>query len=114
MNRDQEPRGFSGAALTAGLFGGALVLTAVYIVLLVGHDPVSQGGAGLGPSLLPLVLYLLAASALTWNEGSRSFGVGLLISVGLWLLFGGGICIAGLSRTPSNAAAFASPTGGTA
>ena len=114
MNAGPGPKGFSGAGLTGGLFAGALVLTVVYIILLVGHDPVTQGGAGLSPSLLPLVLYLLAASGLTWNEGSRRFGVGLLISVGLWLLFGGGICIAGLSRTPSNAAALASPTGGIA
>ena len=41
MNAGPGPKGFSGAGLTGGLFAGALVLTVVYIILLVGHDPVT-------------------------------------------------------------------------
>ncbi|GAB2732261.1 hypothetical protein [Sinomonas soli] len=95
-----EPSQWSQMPLAIGI--GWVGLFVVYLVMYLssGGYPNARAGAG---AFVPAAIYLVGAIALAlWRPG-RAIGSGLLIGLGVWLLVGGGPCVADLARTPGAA-----------
>lgn len=94
-NLPPEQGQWSRTPLAAGL--GWLGLFVVYVLMYLGSGyPNAHAGVG---AFVPVALYLIGAIILTIRRTSRAVGSGLLIGLGVWLLIGGGPCVADLART---------------
>lgn len=88
-----------GAAFLTGLFLG---FSALWIVYLVIFYAAGAPYGHIGPyAFIPVGVYAAAAVILAARRRrpGMSIGGGMLLGLGIWLLVGGGTCIAGLSRT---------------
>ena len=86
--RGEPVRRPRGGSITLGIILGIVGLYALYFALA------AIAGPGWIAALLPIVLYVIAAVVLAVRPRTARFGAGLLIGFGVWLLVGGGICIA--------------------
>ncbi|WP_369045452.1 hypothetical protein [Sinomonas sp. P10A9] len=88
---------FDGGSFGMGIILGVLALWVVYLVIFFAAGaPYARIG---GFAFVPVGIYAAAAVVLTARARSVSLGGGMLLGLGIWLLIGGGACIAGLSRT---------------
>ena len=87
-----------GGHLAAALVGGALGLFAIYLVIgrstSLGYPSFTPPGA---VTLLPVGVYLALAVLLVRSPRTRRTGTGLLFGLGIWLVLGGGPCLASLT-----------------
>ncbi|MDV8148708.1 hypothetical protein [Arthrobacter sp. B10-11] len=93
----QEP---AGGSMALGAVLGALVLYVVYVGSLMAAGPYAWGSFGLGglAGFIPIVIYLLVAILLAVRRRTSRFGAGLLIGLGIFVLFGGGLCVGALTQ----------------
>jgi hypothetical protein len=94
----ESPQRFDGPAFARGAFLGFIALWIVYLVVFFGAGA-PYGRIGVG-AYVPVALCTVAAVVVTVRPRTLSLGAGMLLGLGLWLLIGGGLCIAGLSQTP--------------
>lgn len=95
-----EPSRWSQMPLATGL--GWVGLFVVYLMMYLSSGGYPNARAGVG-AVVPAAIYLVGAIALTAWRPSRAVGSGLLLGLGVWLLIGGGPCIADLARSPGAA-----------
>jgi hypothetical protein len=82
----RRPRG--GGSVTLGIVAGIVGLFGLYFALAM------LAGPGWITALLPIVVYVIGSVLLAVRPRTARFGAGLLIGLGVWLLVGGGVCIA--------------------
>ena len=76
---------------------GVLGLFVVYLILFF---TVGAPAGRIGPlAYVPAALYLAGAIVAVVLPKSRRLGSGMLLGLGIWLIIGGGVCIAGLAGT---------------
>lgn len=92
----QQPKGGS---LGLGVLIGTVSLYGFYVwaAFVPGPAPTPTGRIG-AAALIPLAVYLLVSILLAVRRRTSLFGAGLLIGLGVWTLFGGGLCVASLVR----------------
>lgn len=93
----QQP---AGGSMVLGIVLGALALYVVYVGSLMAIGPYALGSIGLGglAAFIPIVLYLLVGILLAVRRRTSRFGAGLLIGLGIFVLFGGGLCVGALTQ----------------
>jgi hypothetical protein len=89
----QRGRRREGGSVALGIVAGIVGLFGLYFVLAMAAGP------GWIAALLPIVVYVFGSVLLAVRPRTARFGAGLLIGLGVWLLVGGGLCIAILVPT---------------
>ncbi|WP_406633198.1 hypothetical protein [Pseudarthrobacter quantipunctorum] len=88
--------------LGRGFTLGAFALYALYIsaTVPIGGPPMWNASyLGGAVAFIPIAVYLTAAILLTVRQKTSQFGAGMLIGLGVFLLFGGGLCIGSLAQS---------------
>jgi hypothetical protein len=100
QEKEEPPKQGRGFLMVLGTLLGAVALYALYFGTTSGIAPDQGYKTPLaGPAaLIPIGVYLAIAGVLALRPRTSGFGAGLLIGLGIFVLLGGGICVAALSQ----------------